>query len=126
MAVAGVPESRDDDVDFAARAALMMRDDVRELRWPTGDPMHVRIGMATGPAVAGVIGWRKFAYDLWGNTVNTAARLEANGLPDEIQVSDRAYRRLRDRYRFSDGHVIDLKGMGPTPARFLIERHGSK
>ena len=126
MAVAGVPESRDDDAECAARAALMMRDDVRELRWPTGDPMHVRIGMATGPAVAGVIGSRKFAYDLWGDTVNTAARLEANGVMDEIQVSDRAYRRLRDRYRFSDGHVIDLKGMGPTPARFLIDRNGSR
>jgi class 3 adenylate cyclase len=125
MAVAGVPESRDDDVDCAARAAIAMRDDVRELRWPSGDPMHVRIGMATGPAVAGVIGWRKFAYDLWGDTVNTAARLEANGTPDQIQVSDGAYRRLQDRFRFSDGHTVDLKGKGPTPARFLIERNGS-
>ena len=126
MAVAGVPESRGDDVDCAARAALAMRDDVRELRWPSGDPMHVRIGMATGPAVAGVIGWRKFAYDLWGDTVNTASRLEANGTPDQIQVSDGAYRRLRDRYRFSESHTLDLKGKGPTPARFLIERNGSR
>jgi class 3 adenylate cyclase len=126
MAVAGVPESRDDDVDCAARAALAMRDDVRELRWPSGDPMHVRIGMATGPAVAGVIGWRKFAYDLWGDTVNTASRLEANGTPDQIQVSDGAYRRLQDRYRFSESHTLDLKGKGPTPARFLIERNGSR
>jgi len=60
------------------------------------------------------------------DTANIAARLEANGLTDEIQVSDNAYRRLRDRYRFSDGHVIDLKGVGPTPARFLIERNGSR
>ena len=97
MAVAGVPESRDRDADAAARAAIAMRDDVRELRWPSGDPMHVRIGMATGPAVAGVIGWRKFAYDLWGDTVNTASRLEANGTPDQIQVSDGASRRLQDR-----------------------------
>ena len=125
MAVAGVPESRDDDADAAARAALTMRDDVRELRWPSGDPMHVRIGMATGPAVAGVIGWRKFAYDLWGDTVNTAARLEANGTPDQIQVSEGAYRRLQDHYRFSESSILDLKGKGPTPARFLIERNGS-
>jgi class 3 adenylate cyclase len=125
MAVAGVPESRDDDADAAARAALTMRDDVRELRWPSGDPMHVRIGMATGPAVAGVIGWRKFAYDLWGDTVNTAARLEANGTPDQIQVSEGAYRRLQDLYRFSESSILDLKGKGPTPARFLIERNGS-
>jgi class 3 adenylate cyclase len=126
MAVAGVPESRDDDADAAARAAITMRDEVRELRWPSGDPMHVRIGMATGPAVAGVIGWRKFAYDLWGDTVNTAARLEANGTPDQIQVSEGAYRRLQDGYRFSERHSVDLKGKGPTPARFLIERNGSR
>jgi class 3 adenylate cyclase len=125
MAVAGVPESRDGDADAAARAALAMRDDVRELRWPSGDPMHVRIGMATGPAVAGVIGRRKFAYDLWGATVNTAARMEANGAPDEIQVSEGAYRRLEGGYRFSDAHFVDLKGMGPTAARFLIERNGA-
>jgi adenylate cyclase len=125
MAVAGVPESREGDADAAARAALAMRDDVRELRWPSGDPMQVRIGLATGPAVAGVIGRRKFAYDLWGATVNTAARMESNGVPDEIQVSEGAFRRLEARYRFSAAHIVDLKGMGPTPARFLIERNGS-
>ena len=61
-----------------------------------------------------------------GDTVNIAARLEANGLAHEIQVSDDANRCLCDRYRFSDGHVIDLKGVGPTPARFLIDRNGSR
>jgi class 3 adenylate cyclase len=124
MAVAGAPESRPDDLESAALASLAMRDEVRELTWPSGDPMHVRIGMATGPAVAGVIGRRKFAYDLWGDTVNTAARLESHGVVDEIQVSDEVYRRLRDRYRFTDGHVVNLKGKGPTPARFLIGRDG--
>ncbi|HEX6399857.1 MAG TPA: adenylate/guanylate cyclase domain-containing protein [Actinomycetota bacterium] len=124
MAVAGAPESRPDDLESAAQAAIAMRDEVRELRWPSGDPMHVRIGMATGPAVAGVIGRRKFAYDLWGDTVNTAARLESNGIPDEIQVSDAVYRRLQERYRFSDVHIVNLKGMGPTPARFLLGRNG--
>lgn len=124
MAVAGAPESRPDDLECAADAALAMRDDVRELRWPSGDPMHVRIGMATGPVVAGVIGRRKFAYDLWGDTVNAAARLESNGLPDEIQVSESVYRELQDRYRFSDVHIVNLKGMGPTPARFLLGRNG--
>jgi adenylate cyclase len=61
MAVAGVPEPREDDVEVAAQAALAMRDAIAEIRWPSGDPMRVRIGMATGPAVAGVIGQRKFA-----------------------------------------------------------------
>ena len=125
MAVAGVPEPRPDDVEVAAQMALAMRDEVIRLRWPSGDPMTVRIGMATGPAVAGVIGTRKFAYDLWGDTVNTAARMESNGIPGEIQVSDLVHERLVDRFRFSEAHIVNLKGKGPTPARFLIGRNGT-
>ena len=124
MAVAGVPEPREDDVEVAAQMALAMRDEVAQVRWPSGDQMRVRIGMATGPAVAGVIGQRKFAYDLWGDTVNTAARMESNGVPGEIQVSDAIYRRLGDRYVFSDVHIVNLKGKGPTPARFLLGKNG--
>jgi class 3 adenylate cyclase len=126
MAVAGVPEPREDDVEVAARMALAMRDEVRELRWPSGDQMNVRIGMATGPAVAGVIGTRKFAYDLWGDTVNTAARMESNGTPGEIQVSDTVHDRLGEQFRFSEAHIVNLKGKGPTPARFLIGRNGTR
>jgi class 3 adenylate cyclase len=125
MAVAGVPEPRPDDVEVAAQMALAMRDEVRRLQWPSGDPMSVRIGMATGPAVAGVIGTRKFAYDLWGDTVSTAARMESNGIPGEIQVSDLIHERLVDRFRFSEVHVVNLKGKGPTPARFLLGRNGT-
>jgi class 3 adenylate cyclase len=125
MAVAGVPERRADDVEVAAQMALAMREEVRELRWPSGDQMTVRIGMATGPAVAGVIGTRKFAYDLWGDTVNTAARMESNGTPGEIQVSDAVHERLGERFRFSEAHIVNLKGKGPTPARFLIGRNGT-
>jgi class 3 adenylate cyclase len=124
MAVAGVPEPREDDVEVAAQAALAMREEVRQLHWPSGDEMRVRIGLATGPAVAGVIGQRKFAYDLWGDTVNTAARMESNGIPDEIQVSEAIYRRLGDRYRFSEVHIVNLKGKGPTAARFLLGKNG--
>jgi class 3 adenylate cyclase len=126
MAVAGVPEAREDDVEVAAQMALAIREEISHLRWPSGDPMRVRIGMATGPAVAGVIGQRKFAYDLWGDTVNTAARMESNGIPDEIQVSDAVYRRLGDRFRFSDVHVVNLKGKGPTAARFLRGKNGTR
>jgi adenylate cyclase len=125
MAVAGVPEPRVDDVEVAAQMALAMREEVRALRWPSGDAMNVRIGMATGPAVAGVIGTRKFAYDLWGDTVNTAARMESNGTPGEIQVSDIVHERLGARFRFSEAHIVNLKGKGPTPARFLIGRNGT-
>ena len=125
MAVAGVPEPREDDVEVAAQMALAMRDEIAQMRWPSGDQMRVRIGMATGPAVAGVIGQRKFAYDLWGDTVNTAARMESNGVPNEIQVSDMIYRRLGDHYVFSDVHIVNLKGKGPTAARFLLGRNGT-
>jgi class 3 adenylate cyclase len=125
MAVAGVPEPRDDDVEVAAQMALAMRDEIAQMRWPSGDQMRVRIGMATGPAVAGVIGQRKFAYDLWGDTVNTAARMESNGLPNEIQVSEAVYQRLGARYRFSEVHIVNLKGKGPTAARFLLGKNGS-
>ena len=126
MAVAGVPEPREDDVEVAAQMALAIRDEVGHVRWPSGDPIRVRIGMATGPAVAGVIGQRKFAYDLWGDTVNTAARMESNGIPDAIQVSEAVYGRLGGSYRFSDGHIVNLKGKGPTAARFLLGRDGTE
>jgi adenylate cyclase len=124
MAVAGVPEPREDDVEVAAHMALAMRDEIAQMRWPSRDQMRVRIGMATGPAVAGVIGQRKLAYDLWGDTVNTAARMESNGVPGEIQVSEMVQRRLSDRFRFSEVHIVNLKGKGPTPARFLLGRNG--
>jgi class 3 adenylate cyclase len=122
MAVAGAPTPRENDVESAVEMGLAIREQLRDLRWPSGDPMSVRIGVATGPAVAGVIGRRKFAYDLWGDTVNMAARLESNGLPGEIQVSEAVYGRLRDRYRFSEAHVVNLKGKGPTAARFVLGR----
>jgi class 3 adenylate cyclase len=71
-------------VEVAAQMALAMRDEVQTLRWPSSDAMTVRIGMATGPAVAGGDGDAEVAYDLWGDTVNTAARMESNGVPSEI------------------------------------------
>jgi adenylate cyclase len=92
--------------------------------WPTGDPMQLRIGVATGPVVAGVIGRDRYAYDLWGDTVNLASRLEASSEPGRILVSIETYERLKEQYRFSDSHVVFLKGKGPTPARFLLGRSG--
>ena len=128
MAVAGAPVPRAEDADEVAAAADMAiaaRDVLTNLRWPSGEPMRLRIGVASGPVVAGVIGRRKFAYDLWGDAVNTASRLEANSVAGEIQVSEPVYEQLRDRYRFSDVHIVNLKGKGPTPARFLLGRNGS-
>jgi class 3 adenylate cyclase len=95
-----------------------------QLRWPSGEPMRVRVGIASGPVVAGVIGHRKFAYDLWGDTVNLASRLESHGTPGRILVSEATATLLHGDYLLSETQVIDLKGRGPTPARFLLGRGG--
>ena len=122
MAVAGAPEPSADTAVAAAEMALAIDEELGSLRWPTGDPIAVRIGIATGPVVAGVIGRRKFAYDLWGDTVNLASRLETHGEPGRILVSEPVHERLCERFEFSGPVVVDLKGKGPTPARFLLGR----
>jgi class 3 adenylate cyclase len=122
MAVAGAPVPMANHARAAADMALDVLQEAGRVRWPLGDPIVVRVGVATGPAVAGVIGQRKFAYDLWGDTVNLASRLEANGQPGRILVSEAVAERLADRYDFGPPRVLDLKGKGPTPVRFLIGR----
>jgi class 3 adenylate cyclase len=122
MAVAGAPQPRSDHAHAAVEMALAMLEALRDETWPTGGPMQVRIGIASGPAVAGVIGRRKFAYDLWGDTVNLASRLESAGEPGRILVAESTYGLLEGRYTFSDPCVLQLKGKGPTRAWFLQGR----
>jgi class 3 adenylate cyclase len=122
MAAGGAPVPMANHAEAVADAALDMLAEAAECRWPSGDPIVLRVGTATGPAVAGVIGQRKFAYDLWGDTVNLASRLEANGEPSRILVSESMAERLEDRFEFSPPQVIDIKGKGLTPVRFLIGR----
>jgi adenylate cyclase len=122
MAVAGAPTPMEHHAEAAADMALEMLARAGEVRWPSGDPIVIRVGVATGPAVAGVIGQRKFAYDLWGDTVNLASRLEASGEPGRILVSEAMAQLLADRYEFGPRLVLDLKGKGPTPVRFLVAR----
>jgi adenylate cyclase len=78
----------------------------------SGQPLQVRIGIDTGPVVAGVIGTSKFSYDLWGDTVNTAIRMESLGVPGCIQVTGRTYHRLRNGYRFQRRGLVAVKGKG--------------
>jgi adenylate cyclase len=111
-----------DHVSAAADMALDMLAEAKELRWPSGDPVVLRVGVATGPAVAGVIGHRKFAYDLWGDTVNLASRLEENGEPGRALVSEAMADWLGDRFELGPPLLLELKGKGLTPARFLISR----
>ena len=122
MAVAGAPEPHPHHAEAAADMALAIIEELEGARWPSGDPILVRVGVASGPAVAGVIGQRKFAYDLWGDTVNLASRLQSHGQPGRILVSESVVGHLEARYEFGPPLVVDLKGKGPTPARFLLSR----
>jgi class 3 adenylate cyclase len=124
MAVGGLPEPRPDHAEAVADMALAVRGEVARHLDPGGRPLQVRIGIDTGPVVAGVIGRRKFSYDLWGDTVNTASRMESNGVPGCIQVTDRTYRRLRDRYRFERRGPVQVKGKGELVTWFLVGRTG--
>jgi class 3 adenylate cyclase len=125
LAVAGAPVPVADHAEAAVAMALDILGEAGEVRWPSGDPIVVRGGVATGPAVAGVIGNRKFAYDLWGDTVNLACRLEEYGEPGQVLISESTAGRLTDRYEFGPAQILDVKGKGLTPARVLIGRHSN-
>jgi len=112
MAVAGLPTPRADHAEAAADMALEIQRQLATRTTPNGRPLQMRIGIHTGPVVAGVIGTRKFIYDLWGDTVNTASRMESQGVPGAIQVTDAAYQRLRDRYELECRGTIQVKGKG--------------
>jgi class 3 adenylate cyclase len=118
MAVAGVPVPVPDHLERVADAAIAMREVVAGL--PQDDvPLRVRIGIDTGPVVAGVIGEAKFIYDLWGDPVTTASRMESHGVAGAIQVTERVYERLNRRYAFQPRGEIDVKGKGRMSAWLL-------
>ena len=122
MVAGGLPDLRPDHLEAVARTAFAMRDEVAAIAQRTGQEwLALRIGIDTGPAVAGVIGRRKFIYDLWGDTVNTASRMESHGLPGEIQVTERVAAALGSAYAVRLRGVIDVKGKGPM-ATYLLER----
>jgi class 3 adenylate cyclase len=122
MVVGGLPEPRPDHAEAVAEMALAVREEVPRHLDPEGQPLAVRIGIDTGPVVAGVIGRRKFSYDLWGDTVNVASRMESRGMPGCIQVTERTYRRLRGRYRFEPRGPVQVKGKGQLVTWFLVAR----
>jgi class 3 adenylate cyclase/CheY-like chemotaxis protein len=113
MAVAGVPEPCEDHAARAARLALKMLDVAGREGARMGRSLELRIGLHSGPVVAGIIGTHKFAYDVWGDAVNVASRMEAHGLPGEIQASYETYERLREGFAWVPRGEIEVKGRGP-------------
>ncbi len=122
MAVSNLTVPREDHVAAMAEMALEIRSRLDELPEACGKPIRVRLGIHTGPVVAGVIGTTKFSYDVWGDTVNIASRIESYGLPGEIQVSQEVYRRLESRYDFGPPRALEIKYRGELQAYLLRQR----
>jgi guanylate cyclase len=120
MVVGGLPVARVDHVEAIADMALAMREELVGHAVPGFGQLRMRYGIHTGPVVAGVIGKRKFSYDLWGDTVNTAARMESHGIPGAIQVTEDVYETLRDRYSFKPRGPVQIRGKGEMTT-YLLE-----
>lgn len=125
MAVGGLPIPNSTHAENVVEAALEMRDFIRRRNAEgTGRAMGMRIGVHTGPVVAGIVGIKKFQYDVWGDTVNTAARMESAGEVDHVNVSQTTYELVRDRFEFTFRGELEAKGKGKIPmyfADYLIE-----
>ena len=118
MAVAGLDETTTDPVAAAANLALDMLDALKESR----TSWQIRIGIHVGPVVAGIIGSRKFAYDVWGDAVNVASRLESTSLPDRIQVSQPVANTLDGSFALESRGQVEIKGKGTMPTWFVVGR----
>ena len=122
MAAGGLQTPREDHVPAMAAMALAMRDAAAGFRRSDGAPLQLRIGIHAGPVVAGVIGIRKFIYDLWGDTVNIASRMESQGIAGEIQVTAAVRERLDGTFVVDERGDVDVKGVGPLRT-FLLRGH---
>ena len=120
MVVGGLPTPRADHAEAIAAMALDMQNAIAHFNRKNDKTFSIRIGINTGPVVAGVIGIKKFIYDLWGDTVNTASRMESHGIPGEIQVTDATYELLKSQYQFQERGVIQVKGKGNMTTYLLI------
>ncbi len=125
MVVGGMPTPRSDHVEAVANMALDMQQEIVHFKRDNDEPFSMRIGVHTGPVVAGVIGTKKFIYDLWGDTVNTASRMESLGMPGGIQVTEEVYSRLEGKYLFEERGAVHIKGKGDVITYLLREKLAS-
>lgn len=122
MVAGGVPVPRADHLDAIANLALDMQQTIQQFSQPDGHPFCLRIGINAGPLVAGVISKKKFTYDLWGNTVNLASRMEATSLSGKIQVPAVIYEQLKTKFVFEPRGSICAQGIGQIETYFLCDR----
>jgi adenylate cyclase len=122
MVAGGLPLPQPRHAEAVAELALSMREALKQWNRQYNTSICTRIGINTGPVVAGVIGRKKFAYDLWGDTVNLACQLESFGKPGAIHVAQSTYELLKHKYRFENGQVVDIKGRGEVTAYTLCGR----
>jgi adenylate cyclase len=120
MAASGVPDPSPDHARKAALVALEMRDAIVSSAIAGQPRLTLRIGINSGPVIAGVIGTKRFLYDLWGDAVNLASRMETNGTPGEIQIARATYELLKDDFVCTPRGTIEVKGKGPTETWFLV------
>jgi class 3 adenylate cyclase len=119
LAVSGLSSAIPDHVGRAVDFALAAIDAVAQVRTPDGDPLRARVGLHRGPIMAGVIGHNRFLYDVWGDTVNVASRLEASGAPGRVHVTEAVRKDLVGRYAFQPSGVHELKGKGSVSAYYV-------
>ncbi|NEQ30254.1 MAG: response regulator [Leptolyngbya sp. SIO4C5] len=122
MVAGGLPIPRADHTEVVMEMAIAMQEVIASFTRENEEPLQLRIGINTGAVVAGVIGIRKFSYDLWGDAVNIASRMEAQGVPGKIQVTEQTYQKLKHKYDFEPGSEIQIKGRGLMPVYHYVRR----
>jgi class 3 adenylate cyclase len=120
MLVGGLPTPRSDHAEAVAAMALDMFDAIERLNQQNHSNFKIRVGIHTGPVVAGVIGKNKFNYDLWGDAVNVASRMESHGIPGKIQISETTYQKVKDKFVLEKRGAIEVKGKGEMITYMLL------